>query len=82
MYKGLTSSRLSSNKKLHDSDYPSSGMVLSAKFNDAIRNNIDRGIVDKTLRWITEEEKVAEGYMEYRPVILLKTKRIKKTNVD
>ena len=39
--------------------------VLSAAFNESIRDEIDGGIADKTLRWITKEEKVAEGYVEY-----------------
>ena len=66
-----------------DAESFSSGMVvkdriLSVDFNDAIRDKIDGCVADKTLRWITEEEKEAEGYVEYRPVILLKPKRIKK----
>ena len=39
--------------------------VLSASFNEAIRDEIDGGIADKTLRWISEEEKLAKGYVEY-----------------
>ena len=47
--------------------------ILSAAFYECTRDEVDGGIKDGTLRWITEEEFLTDGYKEYRPVVVFKT---------
>ena len=48
--------------------------VLAAAFYDCTRDEVNSGVNDGTLRWISEDEFIADRYREYRPVVVFKTK--------
>ena len=67
-------------KRIYDRDNPSLGMLerdpeLAGLFDQCTRDEVDGGIADGSLSWLTEEERIAGGYVEYRPIVVYKTKR-------